>query len=269
MADLISETMDLITLKALLPDHCLIGSRIVYAEQTSSTNNDAFCLAEEGAQEGTVVIANSQLAGKGRLGRRWSSPAGVNLYCSIILRPPLKPHKVPQLTFVSALAVANAIEITTGLVPAIKWPNDILLNGKKVAGLLNEMSASAEQTGFVVLGIGVNINMTEVQFPDDLRSPATSLLLATGNKISRTAFVASLFKELSHEYSLYLQNGFEPVRAAWSNRCNAFGNNITVSSGDGVSLHGAFGGIDHDGALLLHKDDGQMERVLSGDVTIC
>lgn len=155
----------------------VVGSRLVYPGETVSTNTDAFRLAEQGASEGTVVFADTQSGGKGRLGRRWSSPPGVNLYCSVILRPKIMPYEAPQLTFLSAVAVARAIERSSGLNPQIKWPNDVLLEGKKVAGLLNEMSAETDGINFVILGIGVNLNMTAVQFPTDLRHPATSLLL--------------------------------------------------------------------------------------------
>src|SRR6185369_17974712 len=145
--------------------------------ETGSTNADAFRLAEEGAAEGTVVLADTQSGGKGRLGRIWSSPPGVNLYCSVILRPSVKPYEAPQLTFLSAVAVARAIEQATGLKPEIKWPNDVLIGGRKVAGLLNEMSAETDRINFVILGLGVNLNMTTAQFPHDLRHPATSLFL--------------------------------------------------------------------------------------------
>jgi len=169
----------------------LIGRRLVCQAETASTNVDAFRLAEQGAEEGTVILSDAQSVGKGRLGRVWSSPAGVNLYCSVILRPGIKPYEAPQLTFLSAVAVARAIELVAPLRPEIKWPNDVLIDGKKVAGLLNEMSAETDGINFVVLGIGVNLNMTAEQFPADLRHPATSLLLETGRPLPsgrRTAF---------------------------------------------------------------------------------
>ena len=121
-----------------------IGKRLEFLKLTASTNADAFRLAEDGTSEGTVVLADSQTGGKGRRGRLWSSPAGVNLYCSVVLRPAIMPHEAPQLTFLSAVAAARAIELTTKLVPEIKWPNDLLISGKKVAGLLNEMSAETD-----------------------------------------------------------------------------------------------------------------------------
>lgn len=262
--DLLDET----ALRARLPDDCLIGRRLVCSATTVSTNSDAFRLAENGAEEGTVALSDSQSGGKGRLGRRWESPAGVNLYCSVILRPTLMPYEASQLTFLSAVAVADAIEGVTGLAPAIKWPNDLLLGGRKVAGLLNEMSAETDRVGFVILGIGVNVNMTEEQFPDGLRSPATSLKIASGMPVDRAAFAVRLFTELAAAYKQFQLEGFDPVREAWSRRCNAFGRDVAVDLGGGA-LRGPFAGIDRDGALLLLRPDGVVERIVSGDVTIC
>lgn len=262
--DLLDET----SLQAQLPADCLIGCRLVSVATTVSTNSDAFRLAENGAQEGTVVLADCQSGGKGRLGRRWESPAGVNLYCSVILRPDLLPYEASQLTFLSAVAVANAIEGVSGLSPAIKWPNDLLLHGRKVAGLLNEMSAETDRVGFVILGIGVNLNMAKAQFPQDLRFPATSLMLETGSPVSRTAFAVRLFRELAAGYERFRQDGFAAVREEWSRRCNAFGREVSVDMGNST-LRGPFAGIDQDGALLLRRPDGTTERILSGDVTVC
>lgn len=250
-----------------LPAGSLIGRQIVCLDVAGSTNSEAFHLAETGAAEGTVVLADRQTAGKGRLGRQWASPGGVNLYLSVILRPPLPPYEAPQLTFLSAVAVARAIEGETGLQPAIKWPNDLLVGGCKVAGLLNEMSAETDQVGFVVLGIGVNLNMTVDQFPSDLRSPATSLAIAAGRPVPRMPFAIKLLTELDREYSRFLSEGFGPVRAEWASRCNAFGRQVSVAMGTQI-LQGPFAGIDHDGALLLLLPDGRLERVMSGDVTV-
>ena len=254
-------------IQADLGDDCLLGRQLICCAETSSTNTDAFRLAEEGAVEGTVVLADRQLAGKGRLGRRWESPAGVNLYCSVVLRPQLPPYEAPQLTFLSAVAVARSIVLTTGLQPAIKWPNDLLLNGRKVAGLLNEMNAETDQVGFVILGIGVNLNMQAEQFPADLRTPATSLMLEAGAPVSRRAFAVHLLRELDQEYERFLQQGFGPVREEWTRYCNAFGRDVRVLVGT-ETLQGAFVGIDHDGALLMQLADGRIERILSGDVTV-
>lgn len=261
------DLLDAGLLRSGLGKACLVGCRIVCCKETGSTNADAFRIAEAGAPEGTVVVAESQTTGKGRLGRRWESPAGVNLYCSVILRPPIPPYEAPQLTFLSAVATARAIQAITGLQPAIKWPNDLLLNGRKVAGLLNEMNAETDQVGFVILGIGVNLNMRAEQFPGDLRTPATSLMLESGLVVSRQAFAVTLLQQLDKEYARFLQEGFGPVREEWAHYCNAFGREVQVDLGL-TRVQGPFAGIDQDGALLLRLPDGSHERILSGDVTV-
>ena len=245
-----------------------IGRQLVCLAETASTNADAFRLAEQGAAEGTTVIADGQSGGKGRRGRAWSSPAGVNLYCSVVLRPPVMPHEAPQLTFLSAVAVARAIEQTTALRPEIKWPNDVLISGRKVAGLLNEMSAETDGINFVILGLGVNLNMTAGQFPTDLRTPATSLLLEQGNPVNRSQFAACMLGELDRLYAGFLARGFGPVREEWQQRCNAGGREVVVSEGGRETVRGLFNGIDGDGALLLLLPDGSLERVLNGDVRV-
>jgi BirA family biotin operon repressor/biotin-[acetyl-CoA-carboxylase] ligase len=261
------DSLDACSLRLELDNELLMGCRMEYHAETGSTNADAFLIAEEGAVEGTVVLADRQLAGKGRLGRRWESPVGVNVYCSVVLRPKLPPYEAPQLTFLSAVAVARTILATTGLQPAIKWPNDLLINGRKVAGLLNEMNAETDQVGFVILGIGVNLNMRQDQFPADLRYPATSLLLETGSSVSRQTFIVRLLRELDQEYCRFCMSGFGPVREEWSRYCNAFGREVSVELGTN-RLQGPFAGIDHDGALLVQLSDGRLERIVSGDVTV-
>jgi len=244
-----------------------LGKRLLCFAETDSTNMIAFRLAEEGAEEGTVVIADAQRRGKGRLGREWSSPPGVNLYCSVVLRPPIPPVAAYQLTFLSAVAVARAVERTTSLSPRIKWPNDILINGRKVAGLLNEMGAETEKVNFVVLGIGVNLNMRRDQFPRELRHPASSLLLEGGREVGRVSFIQALLRELDLLYGLYLSKGDEEIRAEWLARCDIVGRTVMVSCRD-YTLTGTVTGIDDNGALLVRLPSGVEEQVLSGDVTI-
>jgi BirA family biotin operon repressor/biotin-[acetyl-CoA-carboxylase] ligase len=246
----------------------IIGRRLLCLPETISTNTTAFRLAEDGAVEGTVIIADAQNGGKGRMGRVWLSPPGINLYCSVVLRPSIKPYQAPQLTFLSAVAVARAIELTTALKPEIKWPNDVQINGRKVAGLLNEMSAETDGINFVILGIGVNLNMTAAQFTDDLRAPATSLLLEQGRAVNRAQFSATMLNELGRLYDDFLVHGFEPVRDEWQQRCNAHGREVSVSDGGAEIMRGAFDGIDGDGAMLVRLPDGTVERILSGDVRV-
>lgn len=251
--------------------HCekgRVGQRLEFLTVTASTNADAFRLAEQGAIEGTVVLADSQSGGKGRRGRVWASPPGVNLYCSVVLRPAIMPHEAPQLTFLSAVAVARAIELITGLTPEIKWPNDLLLSGKKVAGLLNEMSAETDGINFVILGIGVNLNMTADQFPDDLRHPATSLLLESGTPVNRSHFTSTMLRELDRLYAGFLTHEFGPVRDEWQRRCNARGRKVLVTDSGTECSGGQFVGIDTDGAMLLRSEDDKIHRITCGDVRI-
>lgn len=261
------DTIDTADVKAQLCG-TRIGQHLEFLKTTASTNADAFRLAEDGAVEGTVVLADSQSGGKGRRGRVWSSPAGVNLYCSVVLRPAIMPHEAPQLTFLSAVAVARAIELSTDLTPEIKWPNDLLISGKKVAGLLNEMSAETDGINFVILGIGVNLNMTADQFPDDLRHPSTSLLLESGVRVDRSRFTGTMLRELDRLYADFLMHGFGPVREEWQRRCNASGRQVLVSDSGTECTGGRFVGIDSDGALLLRSEDDALHRITCGDVRV-
>ncbi len=243
----------------------LVGSRILSLDETDSTNLQACRLGDEGAADGLVVIADRQSSGKGRMGRQWESPGGVNLYASILLRPPVLPFEAPKLTFLSAVAVCRAIKHCTGLQPAVKWPNDILLDGAKVAGLLNEMSSETDQVHYVVLGIGVNLNMRTEQFPDDLRYPATSLAIATGKAVSRLDFTRSLLQELDALYLLYLEQGSAPVFSAWTELCDLTGKMVQVDCNN-LLVEGTMVGLGDDGALLVRTSAGKIECIYAGDV---
>ncbi|BCG47423.1 Biotin operon repressor / Biotin--protein ligase [Citrifermentans bremense] len=245
-----------------------IGSSILCLKETDSTNSVAFKMAEEGAPEGTVVIADTQSAGKGRLGRVWLSPPGVNLYCSVVLRPAIAPVAACQLTFLSVVAVARAVERCTKLKPQIKWPNDILINGKKVAGLLNEMNAETEKVNFVVLGIGVNLNLRMSTLSQGLlRHPATSLLEEGGEEVDRIRFTRVLLEELDQLYGDFLVEGDGPVRAEWLARSAIKGRSVKVSQ-QNREFRGVVQGVDSFGALLVLLSDGTLETVLSGDVAL-
>jgi BirA family transcriptional regulator, biotin operon repressor / biotin---[acetyl-CoA-carboxylase] ligase len=246
-------------------DTALIGRDILFLEETDSTNLRAHEQGEAGGGDGLVIIADRQTAGKGRLGRQWESPSGVNLYASVLLRPSFLPRQAPQLTFLSAVAVARAVQEVSGLTARVKWPNDVLVGGRKIAGLLNEMSAETERINYVILGIGVNLNMRAEQFPVDLRYPATSVLLENGAPVSRTVFARSLLRHLDSLYALYLAEGFLPLRHAWEAHFDLVGREVEVDF-RGTILRGLVDGIDAEGALLLRREDGQVEKVLAGDV---
>ncbi len=244
-----------------------VGREVIYFDQTDSTNAQARILADAGAVEGTVVIADNQSGGKGRLGRNWFSPSGVNLYLSVILRPTISPRFATQMTFLSAVAVAQAIEATGSFSPQLKWPNDVLLAGHKVAGLLNELNAETEQIHYLVLGVGVNLNMTAEQFPSDLRCPATSLLLDGGKIVSRRQFTQSLLSSLDQLYTSYLSQGFQPLKEEWERRCNVINQWVEVDYQSHQQV-GQVTGVDETGALLLSLAGGITERVLTGDVRL-
>lgn len=239
-----------------------IGTSLVCLPEIDSTNARVRQLAEQDAAEGTVVIADRQSAGKGRLGRRWESPSAVNLYCSILLRPQIPVQQAPQLTFLSAVAVAETLKQRYQLSVKVKWPNDVLVSGKKIAGLLNEMNAETEQIHFVILGIGVNLNMTADQFPKELNYPATSVLLERGEEIDRVAFIREFLQRIDRYYAEFLQDGFGPIRRRWEALCDLMNQRVQIDQG----LQGTVVGLDTDGALRLQLDDGRVERIIAGDV---
>src|SRR5215510_1870878 len=246
-----------------------LGKPLHFFAAIDSTNTYAARLAREGASEGTVVIADSQSGGKGRLGRSWVSPAGVNLYLSAILRPPVSAATVPQLNLLAAVAVADTIVHICGLTPAIKWPNDVLVGGKKVCGILAEMQTEGGALRSVVLGIGVNLNAPLSAFPEELRDKASSLLLSGGRLVDRPAFAAALLTHLEKLYVLWLEQGFPALRPAWEHYAAwMLGTPITVAAPEGT-VTGTVLGLDSDGALLLQEGDGGTpRRLLAGDVTV-
>jgi BirA family biotin operon repressor/biotin-[acetyl-CoA-carboxylase] ligase len=258
---------DLLTpaeIKPSLKTECL-GKAIHYFSRLNSTNIKAYELASQGAEEGEVVVAESQTQGKGRLGRSWFSPPYLNLYLSVILRPRIPPHQAPLITLMAAVATAEAIEKFSGLHPSIKWPNDILLGGRKVAGLLNEIQSETDRVHFVILGIGVNLNVDQKMFPKEIRSIATSMKQETGQVISRKDFLSSLLKRLEEWYAIYLKESGDVLLNAWRDRAQIKGKSVKVTS-FGETLSGIAVDVDSDGALLLRMESGKRRRVVAGDV---
>lgn len=242
-----------------------IGRPLICLELLDSTNARARQLGEGNGADGTVIIADRQSAGRGRLGRRWESPPGVNLYTSILLRPAIPVQQAPQLTFLTAVSVAEALHQTADLQPQVKWPNDVLVGGKKIAGLLNEMNAETERIHFVVLGVGVNLNMTADQFPEELNYPATSVLLETGRPVSRSTFARAFLEQFDYHYSEFLVDGFGPIRRRWESLCEIINRRVRVDLSPG-QLEGTVVGLEPDGALRLQCDNGKIEHILAGDV---
>jgi BirA family biotin operon repressor/biotin-[acetyl-CoA-carboxylase] ligase len=242
-----------------------MGRTIHHFHIIDSTNSKAYELALNGAEEGEVVIAESQKKGRGRLGRQWFSPFFSNLYLSIILRPKIPPYQASLITLMAAVAAAEAIYKFSRLEPLIKWPNDILLRGRKVAGLLNEIHSEMDRIHFVILGVGVNLNMDRKMFSKEIREVATSLKIEMGQTISRKAFLQSLLQELEEWYEIFLKEGATPVLKAWRERAQIKGRPVKVTS-FGETLVGVAIDVDSDGALILETEQGERKRVVAGDV---
>jgi BirA family biotin operon repressor/biotin-[acetyl-CoA-carboxylase] ligase len=242
-----------------------MGRTIHYSQSVDSTNSRAYQLALQGAKEGEVVITESQIEGRGRLGRHWFSPPFLNLYLSLILRPQIPPHRASLITLMAAVATADAIQNYSGLFPQIKWPNDVLLRGRKVAGLLNEIQSEMDRIHFVILGIGINLNIDGEMFPKEIQEMATSLKREMGETISRKDFLCSLLVALEGWYATFLKEGGSPVLEAWRGRAKIEGKHVNISS-FGENLSGVAVDVDSDGALIIETEGGAKKRVVAGDV---
>lgn len=241
-----------------------IGREIVYRDSAESTNVLAFKLALAGCAEGTCVIAETQTAGRGRLQRKWYSPYAKNLYLSVVLRPEMQPAQVYPLTFISSLAVYDTLKII-GLQPRLKWPNDVLVNRKKISGTLIELSTEADVVRFVVMGIGLNINMDEAELDAEIKDKATSLFMETKNHFERVRICGMLLDALETYYDLIRQQGAGEICRAWEERAKTKGTYMEITQMDRV-YRGISEGIDTDGAILLNQN-GTLTRVIAGDVT--
>jgi BirA family biotin operon repressor/biotin-[acetyl-CoA-carboxylase] ligase len=245
----------------------IIGRDIHVFEQTTSTNDVIEKLARDGVREGVVVFAESQTRGRGRLGRKWVSPARKGLWFSILLRPQLRPQETTQLTVATATALRRAIHAETNLPVEIKWPNDILIGGKKVAGILTEMSAELDRVRHVIPGIGLDVNQDVDEFPPELRKIATSLKIEKGESFSRAALAAAILHELDEEYSRICSGRFAEISSEWEEHCATIGKEVTVQIGD-RKIRGRAESLDDDGALILRTEHGRLQLITGGDVTI-
>lgn len=242
-----------------------LGTTFHYFAEISSTNTHARELAEKGAAEGEVVLADAQTQGRGRLGRRWESPPLANLYLSVILRPKLAPVYAPQITLMAAVALAETVGSFIPQSPTIKWPNDVLVNGKKLAGILAEAVCAPERVEYVILGIGVNLNYPVDVMPRELRQRATSLFDLTRIHVHRESFLRRLIQDLDRCYGDLEEFGFEALAPRWEARFDLRGQRVRVELLDQVLVGRALG-IARDGALLVEGEDGTMHKVIAGDV---
>jgi BirA family biotin operon repressor/biotin-[acetyl-CoA-carboxylase] ligase len=244
-----------------------IGWRIHYFDEVGSTQQVAAEMVEAGAAAGTVVVAEQQTAGRGRLGRSWHSPAGLNLYSTIILRPRMPIAEVSQLSLVAGVAAADTLAtVAPGLV-ALKWPNDIWLKGRKTGGIIAEALADdGRDLTAVLLGIGLNLNLGLSDLPEDLRDKATSIRIATGRRCDRIAIAAELFARLDARYREAETAGFAAMHPDYERYFALTGREITISDGT-TRIAGRSAGVDAKGALMLETEHG-VQRVLAGEVTV-
>ncbi|MDK2800770.1 MAG: BirA family transcriptional regulator [Clostridiales bacterium] len=244
------------------------GKEIIYFDTVTSTNTIAKEIAGKDCQDGTVVIADQQTGGKGRLGRNWSSPPHTGIWMSIVLRPDILPFQAPFITILAALAVARSIKQVAQIAPKIKWPNDIILNRKKVCGILTEMSAEIERINYIVVGIGINVNMDAEDFSPEIREMATSIKMVTGQAVQRKVLVrkilenfeeiyvnannSNLKNELMDEYRKYSLTLGSRVKVVYKNQ----------------EIKGTAVEVTDEGELIIETDDGVKQKIMSGEVSV-
>jgi len=249
--------------EALRPGFPWIGPACLAV--TDSTNRVAMDMAENGAPHGTVVVADAQTAGRGRMGRPWVSPAGKNLYVSVLLRPSVPTVDAPGLALVAGVALADAVE-SMGVPASLKWPNDLYCGGRKAAGILAEMASDADGVRHVVIGVGLNVNMAEADFPPDLRGAATSLMIRAGRAFRRVDVLVRLLEAFGTRYTEFIAGGFSTLREGWDRRDFLRGRRVLIRRSGGEGW-GTADGLDAAGALRFLPDGGTaVESVHSGEI---
>ncbi|HEX2486129.1 MAG TPA: biotin--[acetyl-CoA-carboxylase] ligase [Myxococcota bacterium] len=247
-----------------------LARRIEWLDSTDSTNRVAHDLARAGAEHGTTVVAEAQTAGRGRQGRSFFSPPYLNLYTSVVLRPSLTLAEAPTAILAAGIAVAESVAAEAGDAAAVelKWPNDVLMRGRKASGILMELVAEATRVGYLVLGIGVNLNVPRERFPAEFAASATSLRSELGRSVERAAFARRLYGTLEDVLELHAAHGFAALRPRFDRFYRMAGRRITVAELGGAGFPGVALEPDTDGALRVQRDDGAVVRVLAGDVTL-
>jgi BirA family biotin operon repressor/biotin-[acetyl-CoA-carboxylase] ligase len=256
--------LDIDKIKKLLEAKRL-GGKLHYFAELGSTNVHARMLAEQGAAEGEIVVAEAQTQGRGRLGRRWESPPGINLYLSVILRPRLLPVHAPQITLMAAVALAETVAPLIKQAPVIKWPNDILVNGRKLAGVLSEAACDPQRIAYVILGMGLNVNYQVASMPPEIRQRATSVADLTGSPIDRESVTVRLIHNLDRCYGELDEYGFEALRSRWDAFFGLRGRRVRIENHEDVVIGRALG-IDRNGALVVEDDFGRRQNIYAGDI---
>ena len=242
------------------------GKKVVYYDETDSTNNQAKAYGEKGEAHGTLFVADMQAAGKGRRGRVWVSPAGSSIYMTILLHPDVLTTKAPQLTLVMAMAVAEGIRKVTGLETKIKWPNDIIVNGRKVCGILTEMSTEIDYINYVVIGDGINVN--QETFPEEIRDTATSLKIETGSSVRRSVLIATIMECFEQFYEVFMTTeDLSGLQERYNAMLVNLGREVRVlEPGNEYEAHAL--GINRTGELIVRTVDGQEKEIYAGEVSV-
>ncbi|MFH1305370.1 MAG: biotin--[acetyl-CoA-carboxylase] ligase [Candidatus Omnitrophota bacterium] len=236
---------------------------IYYHESTGSTNDRAYELAERGAPEGTLVIAERQTHGRGRRGRKWISPREGGIYASIVLRPAMEADEIPAVTIVAAISVTDAIKKMCAVKAGLKWPNDVLVSGKKICGILVEIKAEPDTVDFLILGIGVNVNADRGELPAE----ATSLKAETNRHVNRAELLRHILRAFDRDYALFTKKGFSASRTRSRALSLVLGKRVRVT-GQSSPIEGTAQDIDAKGALVLTTDNGTTRRIFSGDIIL-
>lgn len=252
---------------ALSKESYVMGINLLFYDTVGSTNIVGSELALKGCREGTVIIANEQTSGKGRLGRTWVSPAGKNLYMSIILRPPISPRDATILTIMSAVACCIALRKVISLPVMIKWPNDLIVDDKKIGGILTEIKSDIDKITYAIIGIGVNINLDIEDLPEDVRKIATSIKTLTGEQFSRTETIIEVLKEMQKWYDILLKKGKKDILSYWQELSSTIGKKVKATIWDNVFI-GVAEAIDNEGLLILKLSDNTYMKVDAGDITM-
>lgn len=241
------------------------GHKIFAFGCVGSTNEFACNLAGQDYKEGTIVIAEEQIRGKGRKNRTWNSQFGKGLWFSIILKPDGKTNHAGLYSFLAGVSVAKAVEKLFGIKPVVKWPNDLLINEKKFCGILSEVNFADNQIHFIVLGIGINVFHRLKDFPEILQQSATSLSIVTTKRINRSKLLAEILYHFEKNYTNIKNNGFEPVISNWKKRCPYIGKRISVIQDNHVQ-NGMFEDLADDGSLLMRKNGQGLIKIVAGDL---
>ena len=242
------------------------SGRIQRMDTVTSTQEEAKKLAESGAPEGSAIIAEEQTGGRGRMGRKWHSPRGKGIWMSLVLRPDLPLSLTPQLTLLAGVAVCTAIREVSGVPAGIKWPNDLLAGGRKICGILLESSLREGGLHYCIAGIGIAVNLTVDDYPDELQGVGTSLLIEGGGiPVDRTRLAEAVLEELEYLYNLYIEQGFQPIRERWESMSVTLGRQVCVNTPQGRTEATAVG-LDDNGGLLLRSRAGGITSVLSGEI---